>query len=634
MALCDFIPADQWINVTVKPLLSWRDTADSDFYEVYFSAVLTDVQEKTTAAYRGQVFAKAFDPRVTLSFSTAYYWRIVAKKAGMEDDDSGVLMFLTIAESDMPVAVNYRKRLCAAANNRFWYENSEKPPRMVELEGLVLDTDIPLSMEEYQQKVYIVNGRIKKVVDFMNTRIDVPELANYPARGSMVSQAITGAQMIVDYISPDKTSIYGRTISQEAFEIGYQLTGGGIAAVAAANVTEPTTPHHYNWTTYAGDTVFYGELTERATILKRYRNRLALSGNAADPHQWYLIRQDDPYDALYASEDAQSPVAGQQSLAGKIGDIVTACIPYGDDYCIWGSVGALWVMRGDPAFGGSLDNLDDTVGVISKDAWCKDDRKNLYVLDTTGLYRIPYPLGRPEALVDEDVIPTFTDDLKLNPTTQRIVLEYDQVRKGILISVTDIQAKTNVNYWYDSVTRGFFPEVYPDEDSAYSLHFYNADEPEYRKLLIGCADGHIRTFDDKQKDDDAGSLADPSVQPVDSWALLGPIRISDGYDLYAVLNSLTFITAGGKAGGSIPDSDNIEYAVFLDSTAEGVIEKCDANTSSFKGQVKAPGRSFQKRFRARGVFAAVRIGNANAGQTWGIERITGQAIRFGQVRTR
>jgi hypothetical protein len=632
MALSSYSPADSTTSIAVQTVLAWADSVASDHYEVYFGTSEADVTNKASAAYRGNVTEKTYDPRVTLGYNTAHYWRIIAKKSGSADVDSGVLSFTTLAQAVLPVAKNYRKRLCAAADDKFWYENDDTPPRLIELSGLALDTDTPLSMEEYQQKVYIVNGTIMKVVDFVNTKIAVSGMSNYPTRGSTVSQATTGAQMIVDFVNDAKSAIYGRTITAEAFEQGYQLTGGGMTAVNAGTVTEPTIPHHYDWTTYAEDTDFYGALPSRATILKRFRNRLCLSGNAADPHQWYLLRQDNPYDALYAADDAQSPVAGQDSESGKIGDIVTACIPYGDDYCLWGSVGALWVMRGDPAAGGSLDNLSDTVGIVSKDAWCKDDGKNLYTLSTTGLYKISYPLGKPEALTDEDVIPTFIEDLDLNPENQRITMAYDPMRKGIQLCVTNIQAGTNINYWYDTVTRGFFPETYPDEDSVYSMHFYNADEPDFRRLLIGCADGHIRCFDDAAKSDDNGSLALPSAEAIDSWVLLGPIRISEAVNLYGILNSLTFVTAGGGAGGSIPDSDDIVWGLYVDSTAEGVIEKCDAGVTPFGGVVKAPGRSFQKRLRAKGVFAGIRIGNSTLGQTFGIERVTGQALRFGEVR--
>jgi len=634
MTLSAYSPTHEDTGIAVSAVLSWADSVDSDHYEVYFSVTEADVTAKATACYRGNVTEKTYDPRVTLDYNTEYFWRIVAVLSGESDVDSGNKSFTTLSANSLPVAVNYRKRLCAAADDKFFYENDEKPPRMIVLTDLTLDTDSPFSMLGYQQKVYIANGTIHKVVDFVNTKIVVTGMTDEPTRGLTLTQATTGAEMIVDFVNDGNTQIYGRTIGDTAFEenAGYDLTSEGMTTVQSTDITEPTVPHYYDWTTFAGDTTNFGQLPARFNILKQYRNRLAISGNDNDPHQWYLLRQDNPYDAKYAQDDFQSPVAGQDAGAGKIGDIVTACIPYGDDYCLWGSVGAIWVMRGDPADNGSLDSLDDTVGVVDKDAWCKDDRKNLYVLDVTGLYRIPYPLGKPQALVDEDVIPTFIDDLKINPENQRITLQYDQNRKGVQICVTDIQLGTNSNYYYDLVTKGFFPEIYPDNGSVYSMHFYNADEPKYRNLLLGCADGHIRVFDDAAKDDDTGTLAVPASEPIDSWVLLGPQIIGPDYDTLAILNWLYFITAGGGAGGSIADSNDITYDVFFGNDAETVIEKCDADSTPFSGTVTAPGRSNRKRLRGKGVFAGIKIGNDTAGQTWGIERVTGSALRFGPVR--
>ena len=507
MTLSAYSPADSGTDLSVNTTLSWTDSVSSDYYMVYFSATEADVTNKAAAAYRGIVYTAAYDPRVTLAHNTEYFWRIIAVRSGYADVDSTNLSFTTVAEATLPATSNYKKRHCAAANNKFWYDNDDVPPIKVELSGLTLATNNPISMEEYQQKVYIANGTIKKVVDFVNTKLTVSAMTNYPTRGSTVTQATSNATMIVDFVNSAKTEIYGRTTSGTFVTTGgYTLSGGGMDAglVPSAVAEASTTPHHYDWTAYAGDSTFYGSIVAQATMLKRYRNRLCLSGNTQDPHQWYQARQDDPYDFLYADEDAQSPVAGQDADAGKIGDIVTAQIPYGDDYFIYGTVGSLWVLRGDAASQGSLDELDNTVGVIDKDAWCKDNQKNLYVLDINGLYRIPYPLGRAEALVDEDVMPTFVEDLGLNPETQRITLGFDPRHKQIYICVTDIQADTNTNYVYDLVTKGFFPETYPDECSPYSLHFYNSDEPEYRKMLVGCSDGYLRYFDDDAKDDDTG----------------------------------------------------------------------------------------------------------------------------------
>ena len=86
------------------------------------------------------------------------------------------------------------------------------------------------------------------------------------------------------------------------------------------------------------------------------------------------------------------------------------------------------------------------------------------------------------------------------------------------------------------------------------------------------------------------------------------------------MNSLTVVTAGGKAGGTVPDSDDVDYAVYVGDDAETVMEKADADTPIFSGVIPAPGRAKRVRRKAKGVFIAVRLGNDTADETWGMER--------------
>ncbi|GAH48659.1 unnamed protein product, partial [marine sediment metagenome] len=183
----------------------------------------------------------------------------------------------------------------------------------------------------------------------------------------------------------------------------------------------------------------------------------------------------------YAQDDEQSAVAGTDAKAGKVGDIVTASIPYDDDYKIYGSIGDLWVLRGDPAAGGTLDKLIEGIGVVSQLAWCWDDAGNLYILDLKGMYKITRGLASIEPMTS-DKIPNFTKDLALNPETQRIVLSFDPAKQGIVISVTTIETGANVNYFYDLQSGGFSPETYPVQDAIICSHYYDADDPEQRRL--------------------------------------------------------------------------------------------------------------------------------------------------------
>jgi len=634
MALSTFSPVDDATSVAINATLSWTDTGSNSAWDVYFGTNETEVTAKSTNVYRGEVSTAAYDPRISLTYGDEYFWLIVGTT---DDEESGLLSFTVVTEAAaLPDAKNYSKRLCAVANNGFWYENTDSPPKMVELSGLTLDTSKALTMFELQQKIYIANDDKKNVVDFVNTKLTVSGLLVAPTRGSTVTQSTSAATMVVDFVTGEGAGtnyIYGRTTSGTFVTTGgYTLSGGSMTgSLVPSAVTQPTTPHYYDWTPYANDTTTYGSMPGRAVIGVNYRGRASLTGNSVDPHQWYKSRQANPYDWLYAADDAQSPVAGTDAESGKVGDIITAEIPYNDDYEIFGSIGSLYLLRGDPATGGSLDLLNGKIGVVTQQSWCWDDHDNLYILDLKGLYKIHRDMSAIESLTS-DKIPNFTTDLALNPNTQRIVLSFDPNRQGLQVCITNIETGVNTNYWYDFQSGGFFPETYPEEDGVMCSWHYNADDPETRKTLLGCWDGHIRVMDNDAKSDDTGSIDSSSSEAIDSYVLLGPVLIGHDHDYNGKLNSLTVVSAGGGVGGTISDSDDIAYEIIVGETAESVIEQIDAGASLFSGTVTSPGKHTRIRHKAKGIFMGVKLGNDTAGETWGLERILAQILPSGRAK--
>jgi hypothetical protein len=632
-------PAHEATGIANNATLSWADSVASDSYKVYFGTNSSEVTAKSVNVYRGDVTAKAYDPRMDLIYGSKYYWLITAVKAGEADVDSAVWEFTVIAEAAaMPDAKKYSKKICSAANNKFYYDNDDSPPKQIELAGLDLDTSKAITMFELDQKVYIANDTILKVVDFVNTKLTLDGAMTVPPRrGYTITQANSGATMVVDYVAKGAlTVIYGRTTSGTfTTNAADTLSGDTMAPTTKypTAVTLPTTPHHYTWGVYADVTVAdeFGSMPTRATIGARWRGRACLTGDSVDPHQWKMSRQLNPYDMMYGEDDEQSAVAGTDAKAGKVGDIVTASIPYNDDYKLYGSIGDLWLLRGDPAAGGSLDKLVEGIGVVSQQAWCFDDAGNLYILDLKGVYRISPGLADIKPMTS-DVIPNFSEDLALNLETQRVVLSFDPEQQGVVISVTTIETGANTNYFYDLQSQGFSPETYPVQNAIMCSHYYDADDPEQRRLLFGSYDGHIRVLDPLSKSDDTGSMASPAATAIDSFVLLGPVMIGHNHNFNGRMNALTVVTAGGKAGGTVPDSDDVDYDVYVGDDAETVIEKADADTPIFSGTISAPGRAKRVRRRARGVFMAVRLGNNEAGETWGMERVLAEIVPAGRVK--
>ena len=544
------------------------------------------------------------------------------------------------------------KRLVAAGNDDIYYEDIDVAAgTMTELDTSAvagqssgaIDTSDNLMMFELLQKVFVANGSKLRVADFVNTKLTSnAEITTYlPSHGDILTQnqgSSNIAYMVVDYISAwasSKHLIYGYAYysgSATAFITTSDIVDADSNVVLAADdhtVTPVAAPHWYDWTVYNGDETTYGSLPDKAYLGCNYRGRAVLSGDPEHPHQWNMARQLNPWDWAYAANDAQSPVAGGNSDAGEIGDIIRALIPYKDDYLVCGCASTMWYIAGDPAEGGSINELDLTVGIFGGQSWCFDGSGNLYFFGTNGLYKTTVP-GKP-VCISEIQLPKLIKDEDVDPSTHRITLAYDRTRIGILVCITKLSDGSNSNYWYDLQTEGFFPETYPDECGPYSLMFYGANDTAYRDLLVGCKDGYIRKFDETAKSDDVG----PTDDAIDSYVGFGPLQINNDSTLRGKISGINLVTAGSGVSGDSSDSNDVTCKIFVDKNAEDVYVKLAAGTTPNVSKIfKAPGRQrgYTIKQKLVGVYVGVELRNSTAAQTWGFEQLMIKAKPIGKEK--
>ncbi len=138
--------------------------------------------------------------------------------------------------------------------------------------------------------------------------------------------------------------------------------------------------------------------------------------------------------------------------------------------------------------------------------------------------------------------------------------------------------------------------------------------------MVGCQDGYIRIFDEDAADDDIGA----SDEAIDSYVTFAPMPMSADPRLTGKLTGLDIISAGGAAGGSQSDSDDIYFKVFTANVAEQILEKLNADVNpNISGTIKAPGRqrgSSIKR-KVKGIYAGIKIGNNTAAEKWAFEQL-------------
>jgi hypothetical protein len=517
MAITPTSPTDSATDVPINAVLVWTDSVESDSYKVYFGTNETKVTNGDSDVFRGEVTELTYDPRVLLTYSTEYFWRIDAV-LGAAVTTGSVYSFTVISSTANITGKKYKKRLVALADDSFHYEDIDSQPSdMIALASLVLDTSEPIDMVEAYQKIFIVNGSDKWVVDFSNTKV-VGTVSGRITRGMiLVGDGAGNAQMVVDFWTGSATDIfYGFNTTSAVFTNGDVLSGQNkdgesVSITLTADGVLPDPPHYYEWTTYGDitdptDPDYKGEMPSLSTILARFRGRISLSGNSTVPHSWDMTRQDDPFDLLFLEEDAASAVLGANAAIGQIGDVVISEMPYNDDYLIFGCSNSIWILAGDPAGGGSLDPLNETTGIMGRDAWCKDGDGNTYFVGTDGIYRIAKNLTSFDNLT-MDKIPTIIKDLGLDADKQVVTMGYDGRQHGLVIGVTEREDGSNQNFWYDLRTGGFFPESYPNQMSLFGQFYYKADNAEYKRLMIGCNDGFIRTFDVTYKNDELNDTA-------------------------------------------------------------------------------------------------------------------------------
>ncbi|KKM80536.1 hypothetical protein LCGC14_1338860 [marine sediment metagenome] len=533
----------------------------------------------------------------------------------------------------------YIKSLVAVGSDTLFYESSSALTELVAVrtEGLI-DCSNLLQICEAYQKVFIANEGILRVADFGNVKIVAANIVSggvYPRKGALLTSGTSS--MVVDYITSTTggSTIYGQNITGIAFSASDAVTGtnldGTSVGFTMTGVNEVAGPHWYTWAVYGALAATYGTMPGFASLICNYRGRIVISGNKQYPFQWYMARQSHPFDFNYTSNDAQTAVAGSNADAGELGDIITALIPYKDDYLVFGCGGQIWYMAGDPAAGGSLNELDLTTGIYGPQSWCFDNAGNLYFWGTNGVYRTTIP-GVPEN-ISRVYLPNLVKDEAIDSSTHRITMAYDSRRGGILIAITKFSDNTHSNYFFDLATNGFFPESSATTDCAiYSQLFYKGDAPDYRRLLFGCADGYVRYHDEDTKSD---VDADDVATAIDAYCTWGPLKLAQDEDFYGVLSALEIITAGGASGGSQSDSNNVSYNIFVADTAEEILEKLSANTDyRVTGTVTAPGRPKGSRIRKRfrGMYLGLRLWNSTAAEAWSVNKIIGTIKAGGKFR--
>lgn len=404
--------------------------------------------------------------------------------------------------------------------------------------------------------------------DALNVRPESLELLRYrggtrPGLVRQYSQTLAGACNAMEYITwvdASASNALKHTLVVGAGGSVYQDIAGTLTAISGATLGTSFTqgvdigqklyfadhsgggnvkvwdPGAATWSTLTANA---GTVPTNCKIISKFRGRLILAGDSTDPHIWYMSRVGDSGDWDYAVEDDTAvAVSGALSEAFKVGEAITAIIPSSDLCLFFGCTNSLWLMRGDPAEGGRIDNLSHTVGIIDQGAWCKTPENILVFISHDGLYMSNGGCdesSRPQSLSRERLP---ADLLDIDPSTTLCLLEYDSFSRGIHIFLTPKSGSTAATHWYfDWENKGFWKCSLPGTMQPRSIRAARGVGSDQSTVYLGSIDGRVRKFSTEAEDDDGTAF--------ESWLDIGPISPTSGFK-HASVDGLIGVLASGS----------------------------------------------------------------------------------------
>lgn len=403
----------------------------------------------------------------------------------------------------------------------------------------------------------------------------------------------------------------GQPLPQIAFVSGaaYIVDGTNILQVDATTQA---------MVTYAATT---GTAPVGATLAAVYRGRLVLANTPGFPQDFFMSRVGVVTDWDYSQVDEAAAFAGNASTLGRIGEPITALMPFTDDVMLIGGDRNLWRINGDPAAGGTIDLVSDQIGVFGPNAWTKDPMGNIWFMGTGGLFKIA-PGGQPQNMSSALYNLEFTllDRTQVYPS-----LAWDRDLQGLYIFFTPNDSTlAALNLFYDARNGGLWPFSYPTGFDPACVITYDGNSNLDRYLLLGSKDGNVRSHSLLNLNDDGMAIA--SILSFGPFQPAGPgkdatitrVNVSLGEN---VLND-------GSTSGAINAIVTVRGGKTANEVTQGTSRHTAARTYSYAGG----GYQLPMVVRVRGGWFAVELFNSTLNSYFQIEQLNVEFEIAGQQR--
>ena len=412
-----------------------------------------------------------------------------------------------------------------------------------------------------------------------------------PTEGALRA-ATDGANVVTTTGRIGLQSAFGKVYLCDGINANYSVWTASTNTVAA-------------WTPDAGTLPVSGATGARYIAL--YRGRIVLSGLIADPHNWFMSAAGDPLDWDYgATVSATMAVAGNNTDAGECPDIITCLAPYSDDLMFIGGDHTLWLLQGDPADRGRIDNISYQTGISGPDAFTFDPNGIFYFFGSGTIWRMA-PGGAPEPLSRNRMDATFGN---IDLVSNIVHLAWDSIRRGLFIFVVPKTEGATTHYYWDERTDGFWKIAFPNAQGPTTVLAFNGDDPDDNALILGGFDGYLRKIDSAVKDDDGTAVS--------SYVLYPPI-VAGGPLKNTRVNSITAILDAS--------SDDAVLTTYAEDTAQGAIESA---TIRYARTISAGRTKILNRVAGNAVM--IKISNVVDEKAWAIENLLAEVEVIGRTR--
>jgi hypothetical protein len=392
--------------------------------------------------------------------------------------------------------------------------------------------------------------------------------------------------------------------------VGATVTLASSAGTGACSVRIERAPKVYDPSddSIAIVTATAGQTPTGCPLCTRYLDRVVLAGAEIAPHVWYMSRAGGYLDWDYSQSDSRRAVAGGVGDSGVPGQAITALVSHSDDFILFGCRSQLWRMRGDPAFGGSLDAVSYTVGIIGPKAWCIGPAGELIFVALDGVYMLaPGGASYPQSISERSVPAEFRN---IDPNQYDVALEFDVVDNGVNIFLTPKNANSATHWWIDWKNKTFWPIAVATGLDPTATCVSNSIAIEEAGVVMGCRDGRVRRFSPLTDLDDGVAFS--------SYVIIGPLLLAmEGY-----LGSVMSIEA------SIAEtSGDVTWTTYPALTAEATQTATASDTGTF-----VAGANDTIRPSVRGQAYTLKLAGAS-GRKWAVEGITSIIARLGRRRS-